>query len=279
MNRERLIPIIKLIPDELFIKGLFLLKHKAFLDDKNPRSFSEKINAFKLSDTITSYSHLADKYEVRQFIINRIGEEYLNELYGSYDSADEIDFNNLPERFVIKATHGSGWNLICKDKSQLNPTETKRLLNSWLKVNYYNLGKEKIYKNIKPRLVVEEYLEDKNKQLLDYKFFCFKGIPKYVQIDVDRYTNHTRCFYDMDWKKEAFTVHFPFYEGEVLKPLHFDKMKDLSAELSRDFTFVRVDLYNVDGRIVFGELTFTPGNGYENFHPQRNDLMFGELME
>jgi hypothetical protein len=182
--------------------------------------------------------------------------------------------------FVLKATHGSHWNIFCKDKNTLNWVEEKKKMTTWLKLNYYNLGREWVYKDIIPRIVCEKYLEPKrDNQLYDYKFFCFSGKVKYIQVDVDRYSNHTRCFYDPKWNKQPFVFNSTLYKKEIDIPENLDKMISVSEKLSSGIPFVRIDLYSIDDQVIFGEMTFYPANGFGIFYPDDFDYLLGTDIE
>jgi len=247
------------------------------LNLKNPVTFNEKIQWLKLFDRNERYTSLVDKYEVRKYVEEIVGLEILNELFGVFFDVEDIHPDNLPDSFVLKATHGSGWNVLCKDKKTLNWDEEKKKLDTWLRLNYYNIGREWIYKKIKPKIICEKYLEPKIEgRLYDYKFFCFNGAVKYIQVDVDRYSNHTRCYYDTNWRKQPFSTNYPLYKGEIDIPENLDKMIAVSEKLSFGIPFVRIDLYSVNKQVVFGEMTFYPANGFGKFHPAEFDYILGK---
>jgi hypothetical protein len=219
---------------------------------------------------------LVDKYAVREYVTSRIGSQYLNELYGVFDHEFEIDFNALPKKFVLKATHGSGWNILCKDKSQFDGEAARKQLKKWLGTNYYRVCREPNYKNVPPRIICERFLEDdEQKSLLDYKFFCFNGHVQFVQVDFDRFTNHTRNMYDRNWDLCPFTFLYPNNPLKLVRPENYEEMIEVAEELAGEIPFVRVDLYNVTTKIVFGELTFTPESGFGSFNPTDGDTKLG----
>lgn len=279
MKREYLMPIIKIIPRKIFIYLLYILKYKRLPNLKNPQLFSEKLNWIKYKKPQDIMSKLADKYEARKIIAQKIWWEHLCKIYGLYNNTQDIKLNTLPNKFALKATHWSGWNYICKNKSKINKKDIDSTTKNWFKRNYYNLWKELLYKPIKKRVVAEEYLEDSQWELLDYKFFCFNWAPKYIQIDVWRFSKHTRCFYDLKRNKQEFTLHFPLYKWKIQKPKNLNKMIKISETLSKEFDFVRVDLYNLDWKIYFWELTFTPGNWNEKFYPSKYDLILWKKLK
>ncbi len=251
------------------------------LNLNNPQTFNEKTQWYKLYYCHPLMKVCADKVLVRDYVKEKIGEKYLVDIIGVYDDVEKIDWDKLPDQFVLKVNHGSGQNLICKDKKQFDIAQAKAKLAEWMdpKNNHAYNYLEYAYKNIEPKIVAEKYIKQMDGNLLDYKFFCFDGKAQYVQIDLDRYTHHTRCFYDMDFKKQEFTTCYPFYTGEVEKPEAFDEMRKIAETLAHGFPFVRVDLYNLDGKVKFGEMTFYHGNGTEHFEPQEWDLKLGKLFK
>ncbi len=267
------------ISDEFCCKRLYKKGFNKNLNLENPVTFNEKIQWLKLRCRNNIYTVCADKYAVRDYVKDRIGDAYLTKLYGIYNTIEEINPKNLPHAFVLKTTHGSSQNLICKDKTSLVWPSAIANFTGCLHYNYYFFAREWAYKNIPPRLICEEYLDDNGASPNDYKFFCFNGTPKFIQVDVDRFGNHRRNIYDMDWNLLPFTIRFPGYEGEVPKPLKFDLMTDLAKKLSEGFPFARVDLYCIGERVVFGELTFYPGAGFEHFFPEKYDEEIGKLLK
>ena len=267
------------ISDEEFIKQLYKNAFGKELNLDNPTTFNEKLNWLKLNCKNPIATKCADKYEVRQYIKEKGYSEILNDLLGVYESVEEIDINKLPDKFVLKATHGSGWNLIVKDKNKLNWTAWKLIMKSWLKQNFYYYGREYVYKNIKPRIICEKYLEDSNQELLDYKIYCFNGTPKFIQIDVDRFTNHTSNYYDTYWNEMSFQYDDENSGRVIEKPKNLDRMLDIAKVLSKEFEHVRVDFYEVDGRLYFGELTFFTASGTAKFNPEEYDEKIGGWLE
>ena len=248
---------------------------------ETPHTFSEKQQGYKLNHRNPLMEKCADKYDVREYVTSCGYDGLLNELYGVYDSVDDLPIDKLPDKFVIKGTHGSGFNLIVKDKQSVKWKIWKKIMKSWLNQDIYWSGREWVYKNLKKRLVVEKYLEDKSGGLLDYKFLCFNGEPRIMQLEVGRYTkSNTRNFYDMDWNLMPFgkgVAHNPLISAE--KPEAFEEMKEIARKLSAPFSFVRVDLYEVAGKIYFGELTFFPAGGAPDFDPICYDKIVGDMWE
>ena len=272
--------ILKILPTKLVLNIENLRGYHKLIDFKNPKYFGEKIQWLKLYGNLEKYTDYVDKYKVRDYIKKIVGEEYLIPLLGVYDKSSDIDYSKLPNQFVLKINNGSGYNLIITDKDKLDIKKTNKKLNTWLKEDYSKIKKEPQYTNVERKILCEKFINDKNGQLLDYKFFCFCGVPKFIEVDFDRFDNHTMNFYDLEWNLLNFTKgNYKNYKGEVKRPKNFDKMIELTKKLCKDFNFVRVDLYNVDGKIYFGELTFTPAGGVTPFNPIEKDLEFAKLIE
>jgi hypothetical protein len=251
-----------------------------FINLKNPDTFFAKLNWLKLNDRNPRYTQLVDKYNVKKYIAEKIGAEYLVPLIGVYQNVEDIDFDSLPDAFIIKATHGAAWNIICTDKSKLDVDKAKKTLNKWLRSNFYKMWGEYPYRDVEPKLICEELLFNENEPaLIDYKFHCFHGIPKYIQTDRDRFHNHKLDFYDLEWNRLPFGLWFPRSENVIPKPHSLAKMIELATILSRDFKYIRVDFYEVNDKIYFGELTLYPCNGFGIFDPSTIDYKFGELLE
>jgi hypothetical protein len=248
----------------------------------NPKTFSEKLQWLKLYWYDEKVHTYVDKYEVRKHIESKLGGKYLNDLLGVYNSFDEIDFGNLPLQFVIKLTHGSGYNIIIKDKTKIDYEMVKFKINRWMKMKYYLRNGEWVYKNVKPRIVIEKFLYDFNEEqgLTDYKLYCFNGVPTYCQVIRNRGGDESIDFYDLDWNL------MPFVGLRNLKnsttshprPKQYSKMIDLARILSKDLPFVRVDFYYVENSIIFGELTFFPTSGYGRFYPDEWNYKIGDLL-
>jgi hypothetical protein len=247
----------------------------------NPTTFSEKLQWLKLNYSNPLQTICADKYLVRDFLIEKGYESILSKVICTVDSIDKLDINSLPEKFVIKATHGSGWNLICTDKKKINWFWWKKIMNIWLHNNIFWPGREWPYKNMQPRLLVEEFMTDKSGQLMDYKFFCFNGKAKFVQANKGRETqNHAQNFYDLDWKILPFGKDLkPRPDINIDAPSCLNQMIEIAEDLATDFPFVRVDFYEVDGKVVFGELTFYPKSGLPDFTPPEYDEILGSYFE
>jgi len=276
----------KYVPsDRDFIKQYFKNQMDSEVELENPIRFSDKLQWLKLNWYDSLATKCADKYRVRKYVKNRIGEKYLNELYGIYESVDDLDINKLPTSFVLKATHGSGWIILCKDKKSKDWNAELWKMKWWLKENYYWRGREWVYKDVKPRIISEKYLDNKKKdRLIDYKFYCFNGFPKYCQVISDRNINKTIDFYDRNWNHMPFyRVNFsgkryPHAKDSLSKPEKYDEMLKISEDLSKDFPFVRVDLYYINKKIYFGEMTFFPNGGLCPFEPSNWNYKMGNML-
>lgn len=267
--------IIRWLPDKLVINfenyrayGRKLPKNK-----NDIKYFGEKIQWLKLYGHLEKYNDYVDKYLVREYIKKSIGEKYLIPLLGVYNNSSEIVYDELPDKFVLKINNGSAMNIIVKDKNKINKEKINKKLDKWLKNDYSKIKKEYQYKNVERKIICEKYISDSNGELIDYKFFCFDGEPLFVKADLDRFTEHKVNFYDMNWN--FIDMRESFYKNcnrNVSKPDNFDEMVEIAKILSKDFQFVRVDLYDVDGNIYFGELTFTPASGKNPFYPLEKDV-------
>ena len=264
--------ILSVLPDKLANGIIFFRGYKKIMNLKHPVYLGEKIQWLKMNGNMEELSIYVDKYEVRSFVKNTIGKEYLINIFGVYDNVEDIDFDKLPNRFVLKCTNGSQAVVICKDKSELNIEKVKKEMKKWLKVDFYKIKKEYQYKNIKNRIIIEEYLEDESGDLRDYKFYCIDGEPYCYSVFSERFTDKTVDMYDKkgNWLPDVFNGG-PNSKIKRKKPPHklenLDQMLDICRRLSKTFTFVRVDFYIVEGKVYFGELTFTDGAGGEPIKP------------
>lgn len=249
---------------KLEIEDWFKEITKKSLNLKNPKTFNEKIQWLKLYDSTPLKTQLADKYLVRDWVKEKIGEEYLIPLLGVYDNFDEIDFDKLPNQFVIKCNHGCGYNIIVTDKSTLDKNEAKEKITKWMNEDFaFKNGLELHYSNIQRKIIIEEYIENANGDLYDYKFWCFNGNVEYIQFLSERNTNGLKmAFYDKNWNKQNFVYSYPLDEKNIEKPNNLETMIELAEKLSKDFQHVRVDFYRLNnGKIYFGEMTFTSCSG------------------
>ena len=243
---------------------------KKEIDLNNPQTYNEKLQWLKLYDARPEKTMLADKYEVREWIKKKIGEEYLIPLIGVYEKFDDIDIEKLPKKFVMKCTHGSGWNIIVKDKEEFNIAEAREKMERWLNSNFaYSCGFELQYKNMKPRIIIEEYMDDGSGDLRDYKFTCFNGKVDFIWVDSDRHTKHRRTLYSTKWEKLPYKMGTQYEADEpVEKPKELSKMLSFAARLSKGFAYARVDFYVINNKVYFGELTFTSTSGIDVAEPK-----------
>ncbi len=269
------------LPDKLYLKWKYKLLIGKKLDLKNPKLLSEKLQWLKLYNRNPEYTEMVDKYEVRNYIENKIGKQYLIPLVGVYDKFDDIDFDKLPNKFVIKCTHDSGGLVICKDKSTLNMKAAKRKINKFMKRNYYKVHREWPYKNVKPRIVIEKYIENKDKSdLLEYNIFCFNGIPKLVSVCYgDKEKNRFNDFYDSDFNKLDLKCIYNASNVILDKPKQFDKMKEIASILSKNIPHLRVDFYLCNNKIYLGELTFFHFAGFTKFEPKNYEITLGDYLK
>lgn len=245
---------------------------------ENPRKYTEKIQWRKLyfrDERTTLYS---DKIIVRDFVKNIIGEQYLIPVLGVWETFDKIDFDSLPNSFVLKTNHGSGTNIIVREKKKLDKKTAEILINGWMKTDFgYSHGFELHYSGITRKIYSEQYLDTKGEDLQDYKFLCFDGKAYFCWVDIDRFGDHRRNIYDLDWKLQPWGQVKKNTEKDIPKPTNLDLMITLAEKLATGFSHVRVDFYNVDGEIYFGEMTFTNGSGYDLIYPRVYDIELGEF--
>lgn len=269
------------INDENFLKKRYKKIFDRKLDINFPQTYNEKIQWRILKDRNKIYTYLADKYKVREYVKEKIGEEYLIKLLGVYSKAEDIPYEDLPNKFVMKCNHDSGSVLICKDKKKINIKKINRKMNFFLKRNFYYLTREWHYKNISPLIICEELLEEKGELPIDYKFHIFNKNKKtkiYIQcVDIDKQNKRKRIFLEEDWKKAPFNYKYNRLEEIPQKPYNLELMLKLAKQLAENFSYVRVDFYEINKKIYFGELTFTPGAGLERISPMEWDYKLGEL--
>ena len=272
----------KKMTDEQFLKKQFKDAHGYPLDLENPKTYNEKLQWAKLYDRDPKYTALVDKYEVKRIVAGLIGEEYVVKNYGVWNSFDEIDFDKLPDKFVLKCTHDSGGVFVCRDKSEKTLKAARKKMEKHLKRDYYMEVREYPYKDVERRIIAEEYLIDESGyELKDYKFFCFDGVPEFMYVALDRNVKGKETkfdFYDMDFRLLPFTNGHPNSGKRIEKPACFDEMKAVAAKLSKGIPHVRVDLYNVNGKVYFGEMTFSHMSGFTPFEPPEWDRIFGDMI-
>lgn len=267
------------MPAEDFLKRMYQIRMGRELNLTSPVSYTEKLQWLKLFDHRPEYTTMVDKYTVKQYVAKKIGAEYVIPLLGVWDRVEDINFDALPERFVLKATHDSGGIVICKDKNKLDFTETKKKLKSHLDRDYYIRNREWPYKNVPHRIIAEPYMEDTStNELRDYKFFTFGGVPKvlYIAQGRGRSGETVADFFDMEFNHLPFVIDHDMAPVPPKKPERFEEMKRLAAVLSEGTPQLRVDFYEVDGKVYFGEMTFFHCSGMEAFHPEEWDRIFGE---
>ena len=266
--------------DKTYIKLVYKLAFGRKLDLENPKSFTEKINWYKLYYRNSLMKQCADKYNVREYVKKKIGDKHLNKVYGIWNKFDDIDFSKLPNKFVLKPTNGSGDIVICNDKSNFKIGEAKKILLKNRNHHFSSKTKEWAYYNLQFRIIAEELIESSDKyQVKDYKFFCFNGEPKFLFVASERGTEHLKFdFFDMNWNWLPVTNGHE-HNPNILKPKHFNEMVEISRKLSHDFPHVRVDLYEENDKIIFGELTFYHFGGFTRFEPDEWDFNFGEYFD
>lgn len=267
--------------DKTYLTISYLLIIGKRLNLKNPQLFTEKMQWAKIYDHNPLYTELVDKYKAKKYAADIIGEEHIIPTLGIWDKIDDIDFDSLPNEFVLKCTHDSGGIVICKDKNSFNAEEAKETLNFFYNRNYYLFHREWPYKNVPHRILAEKYMVDESgDQLKDYKFWCFDGEPKIMFVVTDRYTDSENKYdyFDMDFNRlELRKKGYPNYDGEIKKPDSFEEMKDTVRKLAKGFAHVRIDLYDINGKIYFGEFTFTDAAGYLKLEPKEYDSILGDM--
>lgn len=274
--------ISHLISDKAYLKYMYRAHLGKKLDLKNPKTFNEKLQWLKLYNRNPRYVDLVDKYEVKRIVAEEIGEEHIIPTLGVWERFEDIDFDTLPNQFVLKCTHDSGSVVICRDKSTFDMEKAREKLARKLKSNLFWHGREWPYKNVKPRILAEKYMEDKSLgELRDYKFFCFGGKVKCFKIDYDRFLEHRANYYRPDCGLLRFgeAVCPPDFERKISFPDSLEKMVELAEKLSCGQPFLRVDFYDVNGQLYFGELTFFPASGFGPFVPEEWDLTLGEWID
>lgn len=272
-----------LLPTKMYVKMLFRVCMGYKLNLDNPRTYNEKLQWLKVYYCNPDYTKMVDKVDAKEYVASIVGDKYIIPTLGVYDNANEIDFDALPNQFVLKCTHDSGVVIICRDKTKLDKESATKRLNKNLKRKYYCWSREWSYKDIKPRIIAEQYMEDESGyELKDYKFFCFDGEPKALFIASDRSNPNEETkfdFFDMDFNHLPFTNGHPNSVKEVKKPKGFEEMKALAAKLSKNIPHVRVDFYDINGQVYFGEMTFFHWSGLVAFEPMKWDNIFGDWLK
>lgn len=268
----------RIIPDEVAVKRYFKKVTGKELDLENPTTFVEKINWYKLNDHNPLMVKCADKVGVRDYVSENGYGEYLNNCLGVYDDVADIDVSKLPQRFVMKAAHGSHMNIIVKDKDAVNWKKNFIIMKNWLKQDIYWGGREWVYKDMPKRIIIEKYLEDETGELRDFKMFCFNGVPKFVQVDIGRFgENHIRNFFDLNWNFMDITDDVGYDRTlKISKPQSLGKMVEIAQKLSKPFQFVRVDFYEVNKKPYVGEMTFFHNGGNTGIKSEEWEKNIGE---
>jgi len=281
--------LYRIIPSKMYINRRFRNTFGFKLNIKDPKTFNEKLQWKKFYDRKSIYTLCSDKYLVREYAKKKIGKEYLIPLLFATEDPNKIPFETLEYPYIIKSNHGSSRNIFIHNKNDIDKNKIISECKNWLKENYYYYGKEWQYKNIKPKIVIEKLLlDDKNNIPNDYKFHCFNGQVEFIQVDSNRFNDHKRTIFDINWDKMPFiyspnvkSLRLPKYKEDlsISKPVLLKEMLKIASILASDFNYVRVDLYNLNQKIYFGELTFIPEAGFGLFFPNKYDLLYGEKLK
>ena len=272
----------RLIPDRIYLQIVYFKHFRRFINFNNPKTFNEKIQWLKLNYRNEEYTKLVDKYRVKQYITKLIGEEYVIPTLGVWNNVDDIDFKSLPEKFVLKCNNDSGGIVICKNKKDFDEAKAKSFLKERLKNNGYWYGREWPYKNVNPCIIAEKYMEDSiSKDIKDYKFFCFNGSMEFFDIDIDRFIEHRANYYDRNGNFLPFGKTYcpPDYTKKIEMPKNLDKMIELAETISHNTVLSRIDFYEIDGQVYFGEITFYPGSGFSPFTDEKWDYKLGDMID
>lgn len=275
--------LLSWLNDEKYLKLRYFCITNKKLNIKNPQSYNEKLQWLKLNDRKMVYTTMVDKYEVKKYVKDIIGEEYIIPTIGIFDKFKDINFEKLPNQFVIKCTHDSGGIVICKDKNKLDIKKAKKKISNSLKKNYYYHSREWPYKNVKPRIIIEKYMEDsENKSMRDYKFFCFDGKPElmYISEGLENHATASISFFDMNFNlTDCKRSDYKQLDYMPNKPKTFEKMKELASVLSKNMPHIRVDFYEINGKLYFGELTFSTCSGFLPFEDEKWNKRLGDLID
>ncbi len=279
-TRFAILRALRFVPDKTMIQLQYRIKLGRKLNIKEPQRYTEKIQWYKLFYRNPLMFQCVDKYCVREYVEKKGLKDILNELYCVADSPEKIDFDMLPNTFALKVTNGSETNIFCKDKSCLDIVATKRKLQEFMSMAKASAGREWAYEGSSKLIIAEKLLEDDSTEdgsISDYKILCFNGTPYCIVFDCDRFLEHKRNIYDVEWNNLHIATDCPIIEREIPKPDNLCKMLEIARTLSEDFPAVRVDLYNIRGKVIFGELTFYPWSGYVQFEPDFFDYEMGKL--
>ena len=272
--------LLKIVPDKLYIQIKYFYRFHRFPNLKNPQTFNEKLQWLKLYDRKPIYTTMADKYEAKKYVASIIGEEYIIPTLGIWDKFEDIDFDSLPNQFVLKCTHDSGGLVICKDKNTFDKEKAQKIIVDSMNTNYFYHSREWPYKDIKPRIIAEKYMEDESGDLTDYKFFSFDGVTKALYVATDRQSQEETKFDFFDDKFNHLDLinSHPNSIKTISKPKQFNNMIDLANKLSKGYPHIRVDFYEINNKVYFGELTFYHMSGFQPFKPEKWDYIFGEWL-
>lgn len=278
--RIKISNFLSFVPDKPYLKMVYYMKTGERLNLDNPVGFNEKQNWLKLHDIHPEYTKLVDKYEVRSVIKELLGDGYMFPVLGVWDTYDDIDFASLPDQFVLKCTHDSQSVKIVEDKNKIDHKEFRKFYNGRLKINPFNMGREYPYKNVRPRIIAEKLMVAEG-GINDYKFFCFDGKPVIMFIATERASGDTKFdFFDMNFNHlDIVNIHPQSEKGEIEKPVCFDEMKQIAAKCSQGMKFVRIDLYEIDGKVYFGEYTFFHGGAFWPMKPEHWEKDLGDLIK
>lgn len=275
---------LRFLPDKTYIRLYHLLRVGRKLNIEEPRTLNEKLQWLKFNYRFPLQSIVSDKLLVREYVASKIGSEYLIPLIGKWEKTDDINFDELPNQFVLKCNHDSGGLVVCDDKSKLDVNKAKKKIERSLKSNYFYVGREYQYKNIKPMIICEKFISDHGRVPMDYKIYCFNGQPDVILVCRDRFSKNshraTYLFFDKEWN------FLPLDKGDdeienpdVEKPKNLNNMLEIAKKLSEDFVFARIDLYNIDGKIYFGEITLSPNSGFDPDIKESTDYMLGDKLK
>lgn len=288
MNREKILIILKkslkFLPDRVYVKLYYRLRIGKKIDMNHPETFNEKLQWLKFNYRFPLQSIVSDKLLVRNYVTEKIGNDYLIPLLGKWNQFEDINFKELPKEFVLKCNHDSGGIVICKNKDELNYLDIKKKIKKSLNSNFYHIGREYQYRNIKPMILCEKFLSDDGEIPIDYKIYCFNGKPDIILVCIDRFCKNTHrasyVFFDQNWKFLPLNKNDDEMDHKKVKcPKNLNEMLKIAEILSKDFLFARVDLYNIDGEIYFGEITLSPNSGFDADISEETDKMFGEKLK
>lgn len=274
--------LTNILSDKAYLKLTYRIRFGEKLDLNNPVSYNQKLQWLKLYDRNPNYIKMVDKIAVKDYVKNIIGEQYIIPTIGVWEKFDDIDFDSMPNQFVLKCNHDSGSVVVCKNKEKLDIIKAKKKLSKALKTDAFYWGREWPYKMVERKILAEKYMEDSySKELKDYKFMCFNGKVKCSFVGSERFSNDGLkiTFFDREWNVMPFERHYPKSLKEIKKPENYEEMIKLAEKLSDGIPFVRVDFYEVSGKIYFGELTFFPGSGWEEFRPREWDDKMGNWIK